>query len=162
MSSVHIVPLQRERFEDFFDLICALADYEQLEPPDHAARNRLYYDAFVRVPPRYQAMLAIADDRACGYCIYFETYSSFFAKPTLYLEDIFILPEWRARGIGRKMMTTLAQIARQRGCGRMEWIVLDWNEPAHHFYRALGAVQLPRWRLYRLDETTIGRLADAP
>lgn len=161
MSSVHIVPLQIEHFEEFFNLICALAAYEHLDPPDRAARDRLYDDAFVRVPPRYQAMLAIADGSACGYCIYYETYSSFLAKPTLYVEDIFVLPQWRTRGIGRKMMATLAQIARQRGCGRMEWIVLDWNESAHRFYRALGAVQLPQWQLYRLDETTINRLADA-
>lgn len=160
MSAVSVIPVTPDRFDELFALICALADYEHLEPPDHQARMRLYADAFERTPPRYEALLALCDGTACGYCMYIETYSSFLAKPTLYLEDIFVLPDKRGQGIGRTLMQRLARIAQQRGCGRMEWMVLDWNEPAHHFYRTLGAQHLAQWQLYRLTEDRITRIAD--
>ncbi|MCS6999860.1 MAG: GNAT family N-acetyltransferase [Bacteroidota bacterium] len=158
---IHIEPLSTDRFDEFFRLICALAEYEQLDPPDDQARQRLYDDALERQPPRYRALLALDGHVVCGYCIYLETYSSFLARPTLYVEDIFILPAWRGKGIGRMLMRTLAQIAMQQGCGRMEWIVLDWNEPAHRFYQAIGARQLDQWKLYRLEGKTLARLANA-
>ncbi len=161
MSAIEIIPLRPERFDEMFALICALAEYEKLTPPDTAARERLYADAFERTPPRFESLLAIADGTTCGYCIYFETYSSFLAKPTLYVEDVFVLPQWRGHGIGAALFGRLAALAKQRGCGRMEWMVLDWNEPAHRFYRALGAERLVEWQLYRLTDDRLSHLANA-
>jgi GNAT superfamily N-acetyltransferase len=160
MSTVRIEPLTAERFEEFYRLVCALAEYERLSPPDDAARQRLYRDGFEHTPPRYEALLAMVDSTACGYCMFFETYSSFRAAPTLFLEDIFVLPQWRFRGIGHAMMRHLARIAVERGCQRMEWLVLDWNEPAHRFYRTIGAERLVQWQLYRLSDDNLARLAD--
>jgi len=160
MNRCSIEPLRPDLFDAFVDLIVALAEYEKLPPPDAAARARLYSDAFEQNPPRYQALLARKGNEMCGYCLYFETYSSFFAKPTLYVEDILVLPSWRGHGIGTALMKTLARIAFERGCGRMEWVVLDWNEPAHHFYATLGAERLPQWQLYRMSEETIAHLAN--
>lgn len=160
MSSLRIEPLRPERFADFVQLICALAHYEHLPPPDAAAQQRLYADAFHRTPPRYTALLAIDDGAVCGYCMFFETYSSFLAKPTLFIEDIFVLPQWRGRGIGRALLAHVALEARKRSCGRMEWLVLDWNEPAKRFYERVGAQCLQQWQLYRMTEETFARLAD--
>ncbi|MCX7929299.1 MAG: GNAT family N-acetyltransferase [Chlorobi bacterium] len=160
MNAVRIAPLTPERFDDFFQLICALAEYERLVPPDHDAHQRLFRDCFEHSPPRYSALLAYLGDALCGYCIFFETYSSFRAASTLFLEDIFVLPQWRGQGVGRALMQYLACVAMERGCGRMEWLVLDWNEAAHSFYRALGARCLSQWQLYRLDDVEFARLAN--
>ncbi|RMF33572.1 MAG: GNAT family N-acetyltransferase [Chlorobiota bacterium] len=161
MNRCSIEPLRPELFESFVELIVALAEYEQLDPPDVAARERLYRDAFERTPPRYRALLALVGSCVCGYCIYLETYSSFLARPTLFVEDIFVHPTWRGQGIGKALMQELARRALEQGCGRMEWIVLDWNEPAHRFYASLGADRLPQWQLYRMTEETIAHLANA-
>lgn len=161
MSGCRIETLQPELFDSFVELIAALAEYEHLDPPDAAVRERLYKDAFEQMPPRYRALVALEGRSVCGYCIYLETYSSFLARPTLYVEDIFVHPSWRGQGIGKALMQELARRAQQQGCGRMEWIVLDWNEPAHRFYASLGAERLPQWQLYRMTEETIARLANA-
>lgn len=161
MSTVFITPVHKEDFDDFFTLICALATYEKLSPPDACARKRLYDDCFERTPPRFEALIAREQQShsACAYCIYFETYSSFLAKPTLFIEDIFVHSHYRKQGIGRALLQHVAQIALERGCGRMEWMVLDWNEPAHHFYERCGAERLLQWQLYRLSEHRIVELA---
>lgn len=139
-------------FDAFIALICALADYEKLSPPNTEARERLYVDAF-SPRPRYEAFLAKNDEgKAIAYCIIFETYSSFLAKPTLYLEDIFVLPDHRRDGVGQQLIQHLVTIAQNRGCGRMEWAVLDWNKPAITFYDKLGAKHQKEWYSYRLTE----------
>jgi GNAT superfamily N-acetyltransferase len=94
-----------------------------------------------------------------GYAILFETYSSFLARPTLYLEDIFILPQYRSRGLGLGLLHHCIQLAYERGCGRMEWTVLDWNTKAQRVYDGLGARRLSEWFLYRLDQDQIEELA---
>jgi GNAT superfamily N-acetyltransferase len=133
----------------FLTLVEALADYEKLKRPTRAAKQRLIDDAFGK-RKRIDAFLAFADDTPVGYAIIFETYSSFLAKPTLYLEDIFILEEYRCFGIGKKFFDVLLKEARDRKCGRMEWTVLDWNEPAINFYNKLGATWMKEWLLYRV------------
>lgn len=135
--------------DSFLGLIAALAEYEHLPAPDEQARERLLADAFSE-RPRFEAYLAECDGKAVGYTIVFETYSSFLALPTLYLEDIFVLPEYRKRAVGRTLFHAMTALARERGCGRMDWVVLDWNEPAHRFYRNIGAKRLKQWELYRL------------
>ena len=138
-------------------LVDALADYERLARPDPAARERLVRDAFGPAP-RFEAWLLESAGEAVGYVIAFETYSSFLARPTLFLEDLFVLPERRRGGIGRAAMRFVAAEALRRGCGRVEWMVLDWNEPAIGFYQRLGADVLPDWRICRLTELGIAAL----
>lgn len=130
-------------------LIERLAEYERLAPPDEGARVRLLRDIF-STPPRLEAYLAHRDGVPVGYALAFETYSSFLALPTLYLEDIFILPEHRRGGIGMRFFRTLVAEAHRRGCGRMEWAVLDWNELAINFYRKIGAREMKEWKTFRL------------
>jgi GNAT superfamily N-acetyltransferase len=133
-------------------LIDALADYERLARPDAAARKRLLHDGFLAKPRRFQSYLIELAGEPVGYAIVFFTYSSFLARPTLYLEDVFVLPEHRGKGIGRALMRMLAREALRRGCARMEWMVLTWNEPAIRFYKRLGAHRLDDWALYRFNQ----------
>lgn len=141
-------------------LIDALADYERLPRPDTAARGRLVRDAF-GAPPRFECLLAMDNSRALGYAIYFETYSSFLARSTLYLEDLFVEPEARARGVGRALFGAVAAEARRRSCGRMEWIVLAWNQLAIDFYERQAARALDDWRCYRLEGDALAAAARA-
>ena len=113
-------------------------------------RARLAADA-VAVPRPFEALLAEVDGVVAGYAVYFMTYSTFLARPTLYLEDIFVLPAARGQGAGRRLFEACAAEAVRRGCGRMEWVVLDWNTPAIEFYRRRGARQLTEWLPFRLD-----------
>jgi GNAT superfamily N-acetyltransferase len=131
-------------------LIQALAEYEKLTPPDEEAQKRLVRDIFGG-RPRLDAFLAIAGGRPAGYALVLETYSSFLALPTLYLEDIFVLPEHRGRHIGSTIFRAMVAEAELRGCGRMEWAVLDWNKPALDFYARFGARHLNEWMTMRLE-----------
>jgi GNAT superfamily N-acetyltransferase len=143
----------------FVELVEALADYEHLAPPDSAARRRLERDAFSR-PPRFSVLLAETAGRIVGYAIYFYTYSSFLAQPTLYLEDIFVLLDDRGSGTGRALMQALAREAIIADCGRMEWQVLDWNTPSQAFYQRLGARRLMEWQSYRVTGEALRALAE--
>ena len=127
----------------------ALADFEKLKRPTKAARARLLRDGFGD-RKRFEPLLAFMNGTPVGYAILFETYSSFLALPTLYLEDIFILSEYRGKGIGLKLFRACVAEARHRACGRMEWAVLDWNKNAIKFYDKFGAKHMKKWLLYRL------------
>jgi len=151
-------PLTEADLPRFLDLIDALADYEKLERPSAEARARLVAHALAD-PPRFHALLAERAGRAVGYAIFFETYSTFLALPTLYIEDIFVLEEERRRGIGQAMMRELAREALRRGCGRMEWQVLTWNQPAISFYERCGAKRMSAWHTYRLEADQFSALA---
>lgn len=145
-----IVPLTPERFDDFAHLIEALADYERLERPDAAAMARLRADAFAP-RPRFEAALAVDEsERPIGYAIWFETYSSFLARPTMFLEDLFVLERARGSGAGGKLFEFVRKLGEERGCGRMDWNVLDWNTPARDFYDRRHAHWMKEWLLYRL------------
>ncbi len=143
--------------EALLHLIGKLAEYEHLTPPDEGARTRLVRDMF-STPPRIEAYLALLDGLPVGYALIFETYSSFLALPTLYLEDIFVLPEHRRGGIGMRFFRTLVAEAHRRGCGRMEWTVLDWNKLAINFYRKIGAREMSEWQTFRLVRDDMERL----
>jgi GNAT superfamily N-acetyltransferase len=145
--------------ETILHLVEALAAYERLPPPDAAARGRLLADAF-GPQPRFRIFLAEAAQLVVGYAFVFETYSTFLALPTLYLEDLFVLPEFRSQGAGYALFMECVQEARRCGCGRMDWAVLDWNALALGFYERLGAQRLADWLLYRLDAAAIDRLLD--
>lgn len=138
-------------------LVRALADFERLPPPDDAAQARLLADAF-GPRRRFEIFLAEVAGQVVAYAFVFETYSTFLALPTLYLEDLFVLPEYRGQGIGYALMQFCAREAVRRGCGRLDWAVLDWNTHAIAFYERLGARPLADWRLYRLDGAALGAL----
>jgi len=138
-------------------LVDGLAKYERLPPPDPAAKERLISDMFAE-RPRIQAYLAEYNGRAAGYAFVFESYSSFLALPTLYLEDLFVLPEYRSKKVGLALFTSMVKEAFDRGCGRMEWSVLDWNRLAIDFYKRLGATQMKEWQLYRLVRSDMERI----
>ncbi len=148
---MHIAPLTEQGFDDFVRLIHALADYEHLDRPDAAAMERLRADAFGS-RRRIEAALAIDDDgRAVGYAIWFETYSSFTAKPTMYLEDLFVVEDARRSGAGGMLFDHVRALGEQRGCGRMDWQVLDWNSVARDFYQRRNAQWMKDWLLYRIN-----------
>ena len=156
-SQIHIIRAGRSHGEVVLSLIDALADYERLPRPDSAGRERLLRDAFGEYK-RFDVFLAEVGGEMIGYAIVFETYSSFLALPTLYLEDLFVLPEYRGREVGYHLFTQCVREALTRGCGRMEWAVLDWNQPAIHFYERLGARQLKEWLPYRLSRIEMEKI----
>ncbi|HXQ26015.1 MAG TPA: GNAT family N-acetyltransferase [Candidatus Acidoferrales bacterium] len=139
-------------------LIRALAKYEHLTRECRATARRLRRDGFAG-RPYFETQICTRNGRAVGFALYFFTYSTFMCRPTLYVEDIFVLPEERGKGVGKALLSTLARIAIRKGCGRMEWAVLDWNSQAIDFYRRLGARLRKDWVLTRLTEAHIRRLA---
>lgn len=157
-ETVEIVRATREDGPALLSLVDALADFEKLQKPTGEARARLIEHGF-GAKPKFETWLARTDGKAVAYAITFETYSSFLALPTFYLEDLFVLPEHRKRGIGLALFKHLVAEARRRGCGRMEWAVLDWNVNAIDFYERLGAKWLQDWKVYRLTKEDLKRVA---
>ena len=139
-------------------LIRGLADYERLRRECKATAAGVRRHGFGR-RPYFETLIARRGGRPVGFALYFFTFSTFLAKPTLYLEDLFVLPEERGRGAGRTLLAALARIAVRRGCGRLEWAVLDWNRPAIGFYGRLGARFRREWILTRLTGAPLERLA---
>jgi GNAT superfamily N-acetyltransferase len=150
--AIDIRPARRADAPAFLALIQALADFEKLEGPDEAARARLVEDAF-GPSPRYEVYVADVDGEISAYAIFFPTYSTFRAKPTLFLEDLFVHPRARRRGVATALLARLRALAEERGCGRFEWMVLDWNVDAQKLYDGVGGKMLGDWRLYRVDLT---------
>ena len=145
-----VVPLTEHRFDEFVDLLRALADYERLDPPDAAAIERLRRDAF-GASPRFEAALAVnSKGKAVGYATWFHTYSTFLAKPTMYLEDLFVRDDSRESGAGSALFEHVRTLGAQRDCGRMEWQVLDWNTLAREFYHRRQATWMKDWLTYRI------------
>lgn len=142
-----------------FALIRALADYEKLSHAVTGSAEQLARDLF-EPRPRVEAMLVEVDERVVAFALYFHNYSTFLTKFGLYLEDIFVLPEYRGRGIGKALLSRVAQVACERGCGRLEWSVLDWNVSAIGFYQSLGANVLPDWRICRVVGERMKALAE--
>ncbi|WP_414546487.1 N-acetyltransferase family protein [Nostoc sp. CCY0012] len=141
-----------------FDLIKGLAEYEKLS---HAVTgNALDLQEHLFGSPKYvEAILAEYAGQSVGFALFFYNYSTFLTKPGIYLEDLFVLPEYRRQGIGKAILSKVAQIAVERNCGRLEWSVLDWNESAQAFYRSMGASILDEWRICRVTEDALQQLA---
>ena len=158
MAAPTIRPATSADGETFLTLVDALADYEKLNRPSPEARQRLLSDAFGE-RPRISVFLGEMEGQAVAYAIVLETYSSFLALPTLYLEDLFVIPGARRHGMGRAFFQALAAEAVRRGCGRMEWVVLDWNQLAIDFYEKLGARRMSEWYTYRLDADQLHEVA---
>ena len=157
MANILVRRAQTQDAEALLHLIEALAHYEKLTPPDEAAKTRLMRDMFGE-KPRLDAFLAEVDGVPAGYTLVFETYSSFLALPTLFLEDFFVLPAYRSQKIGSALFRAMVAEAKQRGCGRMEWSVLDWNRLAIDFYERKGARRMHEWFYYRLLPEDMDRL----
>jgi len=151
---------RRADAEQFIGLVHALAEFEHLDPPSKEGRRRLVDDIFDK--KRVNLLVASDDRKLVGYALYFHTYSSFLAKPTLYLEDLFVLDEYRKQGVGFSLFRKCVETALAEGCGRMEWAVLTWNAKALKFYERLGARRMSDWYVYRLDEKALGRVPGTP
>ena len=141
-------------------LIRDLATYERA-PHEVTATEKQLADVLFGKRPAAEVLLAFEGQSPVGFAVYFYNFSTWLGRAGLYLEDLFVKPEKRGNGYGRALLVELAKIAMERGCGRMEWAVLDWNEPAIKFYRALGAKPMHEWTVFRLTRDEIARLADA-
>lgn len=139
-----------KNFDDFISMVKKLAEYEKQNPPDNKAEYRLKKDA-LHDNPKFEAYLVKEQEKIVGYIIYYMTYSSYLALPTLFIEDIFVLEEWRRKGMGRKMFEFCVHKAKEKGCERVEWCVYNWNTPAIEFYKKLKATRLEK-TYYRLDK----------
>jgi len=139
-------------------LIRGLADYERLLPEVVTTEELLRQHLF-GARPSAEALLARAQGEPVGFALYFTNFSTFLGRPGLYLEDLFVLPEHRGRGYGARLFRRVAQIALERECGRMEWSVLDWNEPALDFYRRMGAQPMSEWTVQRLTGEALRQAA---
>ena len=139
-------------------LIRELADYERA-PDDVVATEEGLREVLFGEKPSAEVLLAREEGEAVGFAVYFFNFSTWLGRPGLYLEDLFVRPAVRGKGYGRALLERLAQIARERGCGRMEWAVLDWNEPAIQFYKKLGAQPMEEWTTFRLTRDGIAALA---
>jgi GNAT superfamily N-acetyltransferase len=163
--SIRVRPAVAADAADMLRLIDGLAEYEKLEPPDAAARERLVRDAFAPTPlfQVYLAELEMSDGTttSIGYAFVVDKYSSFLALPSLYLEDIFVLPEYRGLRAGYALFRHVVRVASDRGCGRVEFVVLDWNKPAQEFYHRLGAGPLKEWVNYRLVKEDFAAILEA-
>jgi GNAT superfamily N-acetyltransferase len=139
-------------------LIGELADYERLR--DEVVVDAALLERHLFGPrPAAEAVLAEAADEAAGYALFFPTFSTFLGRPGIWLEDLFVRPARRGAGIGQALLAHVAQLTVARGCGRLEWSALDWNEPALAFYRGLGARRLNEWQLHRLDGAALAAFA---
>lgn len=139
-------------------LIRGLAEYERLGHEMVGTEDLLRAHLFGE-RPYAEVILAEADGRAVGFALFFHNYSTFLTRPGIYLEDLFVLPDERGRGYGKALLTALGRIAVDRGCGRLEWSVLNWNEPSIQFYRSLGAVGMDEWTVNRVTGDALTALA---
>lgn len=139
-------------------LIKGLAEYEKMADEVTATEAGLLATLF-GARPTAEVVIAYAGDEPAGFALFFSNYSTFLGKPGLYLEDLFVRPEWRAHGLGKRLLAHLATLAVERGCGRLEWTVLDWNEPAIGFYRKLGARPMEGWTIFRVTGDALRNLA---
>jgi GNAT superfamily N-acetyltransferase len=140
-------------------LVRALAEYERAPRAVLATEEDFLRHGF-GATPRYSVLLAEEEGQVAGFAVWFFTFSTWLGKPGLYLEDLFVRPELRGRGIGKAMMIELARIAIREGCGRFEWAVLDWNQPSIDFYRSLGARLMEEWVVCRLEGDSLRALAE--
>jgi len=155
---LNIRPATRVDAPVIASLVRELADYEKLLD-DAKATAEDFLREIESPNPVIHVLIAEWEGSPCGFALYFFNFSTFVGRPGLYLEDLFVRPEQRKHGIGRALLRALARIASQRGCGRMEWAVLDWNEPALRFYKSLDARQMNEWIIHRLTPVEIAKLA---
>ena len=163
MNSQNNFEIRPARVEDvplILELIRDLATYERAPKEVTATEEQLVAVLFGEKPVA-EVLLAFEGKSAVGFAVFFHNFSTWLGRPGLYLEDLFVKPKKRGKGYGRALLVDLAKIALERGCGRMEWAVLNWNEPAIKFYRALGAKPMNEWTVFRLTREEIAKLGTA-
>jgi GNAT superfamily N-acetyltransferase len=158
MASIRIVPAEAADAPVILRMIKALAEYEQLTHEVTATEDDLRQSLF-GPRPAGEVVLAYAGQTPIGFALFFHNFSTFIGRHGLYLEDLFVVPEWRGKGVGKMLLGHVAAIAESRNCGRMEWTVLDWNESAIAFYRGMGAHVLDEWRICRLTGSELRAVA---
>lgn len=158
-AAVRIVAASEHDVPIILEMIRALADYEKLAHEVEASEELLRATLFGKQPAA-EVSLAYVGDMCAGFAVYFPTYSTFLARPGMYLEDLYVKPEHRGHGIGFALLRHLAALCRERGYGRLEWSVLNWNEPSIQFYKRLGAVPLDEWTRYRLAGDSLRALGE--
>ena len=151
-----IVPATERDLPLILKLIKDLAEYEKLAHVVVATEEILRDSLFLKRVA--EVVIGYAGDEPAGFAVFFQTFSTFLAVPGMYLEDIFVEPKWRRKGLGRQLLVHLATIANDRGYGRVEWSVLNWNEPAINFYKALGAKPMDEWTVFRLTGESLRKL----
>ena len=159
MTDLTIRPAQVTDIPIILQLIRDLATYERA-PNEVTATEEQLRSVFFGEKPAAEVLLAFAGNAPVGFAVFFHNFSTWLGRPGLYLEDLFVKPDERGKGYGRALLVHLGKIARDRGCGRMEWAVLNWNEPAIRFYRALGAKPMDEWTVFRLTADGIAKLAE--
>lgn len=160
LSTLTIVPAQPDDVPAIGQLIQALADYEKLSHEVTGKVENLSQHLFGD-RPYAEALLAWMNDQPVGFALFFHNYSTFLMQPGIYLEDLFVLPDYRGQGIGKALLKSVGQLAVDRGCGRLDWNVLDWNSPAIAFYERMGAEIKPEWQLCRVTGDALQDFAQA-
>ena len=155
---ITISPATADDVPTILSFIRELAEYEKLLDRVSATEELLRQSLF-GPRPYAEVFMGRLDGRPVGYALFFHSFSTFLARPGIYLEDIYVTPAVRGRGVGKALLREVARVARRRECGRIEWSVLDWNKPSIDFYLSLGAVPMDEWTMYRMDELAIAKLA---
>jgi GNAT superfamily N-acetyltransferase len=155
---ISIRPATADDTAQILAFIRGLAEYEKLSHACLATEETLRATLFGS-RPFAEVLIGECDGIPTGFALFFHNYSTFRARPGIYLEDLFVLPAQRGKGIGKALLRELARLAVERGCARLEWSVLDWNEPAIRFYRSLGAEPLEEWTMFRVTDAALTRLA---
>jgi len=158
IERLRITPATERDVPLILRLIKDLAEYERMSNEVVATEEGLRATLF-GARPAAEVLLGYAGEEPAGFALFFHNFSTFVGKPGLYLEDLFVVPKFRGRGYGKALLARLAQIAIERSCGRFEWTVLDWNEPAIGFYRKLGAVPMEDWTIFRVSGAALETLA---
>ena len=159
-GEITVRPARRSELPQILAFIRELAVYERLEHEVVASEADLAAGLF-GARPFAEVVFACLDGAPVGFALFFHNFSTFLGKPGIYLEDLYVRPEARGRGIGRRLLAFLARTALERGCGRLDWAVLDWNTPSISFYRSLGAVAIDEWKTFRLSGGALERLSQA-
>ncbi|MCF0108937.1 MAG: GNAT family N-acetyltransferase [Erysipelotrichaceae bacterium] len=140
------------------EFIKALAAYENLE--DEVVATPELFEEWIFDRQKAEVIFVMEEDKEVGFALFFHNFSTFLGRAGIYLEDLFVLPEFRGKGYGKGLLKKLAEIAVERGCGRLEWVCLDWNQPSIDFYKSLGAVPMSEWTVYRITGDTLRNMAE--
>jgi len=158
MNTVTFRKAERKDVALILEFIQGLAAYEHME--NDVVADEALLEEWIFDKQKAEVFFAVADGKEVGFALFFHNFSTFLGRAGLYLEDLFVKPEYRGKGYGKAILKKLAAIAVERGCGRLEWSCLDWNTPSIDFYRALGAVPMDEWTVYRVTGETLKKLAE--
>ena len=158
MNTVTFRKAEREDVALSLEFIKGLAAYEKME--NEVVTDEALLEEWIFDKQKAEVIFAVADGKEVGFALFFHNFSTFLGRAGLYLEDLFVKPEYRGKGYGKAILKKLAAIAVERGCGRLEWSCLDWNKPSIDFYRSLGAVPMEEWTVYRVTGETLKKLAE--